>query len=51
MRETWESLIRDFLRHLKGTNRAGTTQRTYGRAAQAPVPAPLPLSVSVSVSR
>ena len=29
MRETWESLIRDFMRHLKGTNRAVNTQRIY----------------------
>ena len=33
MRETWESLIRDFIRHLKGTNRAVNTQRIYRRAA------------------
>ena len=33
MRETWESLIRDFMRHLKGTNRAVNTQRTYRRGA------------------
>lgn len=34
MRETWESLIRDFVRHLKGTNRAVDTQTIYRRAAQ-----------------
>ena len=34
MRETWESLIRDFVRHLKGTNRAVNTQTIYRRAAQ-----------------
>ncbi len=33
MRETWESLIRDFMRHLRGTNRAVNTQRIYRRAA------------------
>src|SRR3954452_14475905 len=33
MRETWESLIRDFVRHLKGTNRAPNTQTIYRRAA------------------
>ena len=33
MRETWESLIRDFVRHLKGTNRALNTQTIYRRAA------------------
>src|SRR3712207_5754082 len=33
MRDTWESLIRDFLRHLKGTNRAAHTQTIYRRAA------------------
>src|SRR3954453_3947273 len=33
MRETWESLIRDFVRHLKGTNRAVNTQTIYRRAA------------------
>ncbi len=30
---TWESLIRDFVRHLKGTNRAVNTQMIYRRAA------------------
>jgi integrase/recombinase XerC len=34
VRETWESLIRDFVRHLKGTNRAVNTQTIYRRAAQ-----------------
>jgi hypothetical protein len=33
VRETWESLIRDFVRHLKGTNRAVNTQTIYRRAA------------------
>src|SRR3954464_12128851 len=33
MWETWESLIRDFVRHLKGTNRALNTQTIYRRAA------------------
>ncbi len=33
MREVWDSLIRDFVRHLKGTNRAESTQRIYRRAA------------------
>src|SRR3954464_1264894 len=33
VRETWESLIRDFVRHLKGTNRAINTQTIYRRAA------------------
>jgi site-specific recombinase XerD len=33
MREPWESLIRDFVRHLRGTNRAEGTQRIYQRAA------------------
>ena len=33
MREAWESLIRDFVRHLKGTNRALSTQTIYRRAA------------------
>jgi hypothetical protein len=33
MRSTWESLIRDFVRHLKGTNRALSTQTIYRRAA------------------
>lgn len=33
VRGTWESLIRDFMRHLKGTNRAVNTQRIYRRAA------------------
>jgi integrase/recombinase XerC len=33
VRETWESLIRDFGRHLKGTNRAVNTQTIYRRAA------------------
>jgi hypothetical protein len=33
MRETWESLIRDFVRHLKGTNRAVNTEAIYRRAA------------------
>src|SRR3954464_13268583 len=32
--ETWESLIRDFVRHLKGTNRAVNTQTIYRRAAE-----------------
>jgi integrase/recombinase XerC len=29
----WESLVRDFVRHLKGTNRTESTQRIYRRAA------------------
>src|SRR3954447_1696831 len=33
MGEVWESLIRDFVRHLKGTNRALSTQTIYRRAA------------------
>src|SRR3954447_177902 len=33
MRETWESLIRDFVRHLKGTDRALSTQTIHRRAA------------------
>ena len=33
MRDVWDSLIRDFVRHLKGTNRADSTQRIYRRAA------------------
>jgi site-specific recombinase XerD len=33
VRETWELLIRDFVRHLKGTNRAVNTQTIYRRAA------------------
>jgi integrase/recombinase XerC len=33
MRDTWDSLIRDFLRDLKGTNRAANTQTIYRRAA------------------
>jgi integrase/recombinase XerC len=33
VRETWESLIRDFVRHLKGTDRAVNTQTIYHRAA------------------
>ncbi|MGY1733913.1 tyrosine-type recombinase/integrase [Geodermatophilus sp. SYSU D01045] len=33
MRDTWDSLIRDFGRHLKGTNRAENTQKIYRRAA------------------
>src|SRR3712207_5193127 len=33
MREAWEALIRDFVRHLKGTNRSENTQRIYRRAA------------------
>jgi hypothetical protein len=33
VRGTWESLISDFMRHLKGTNRAVNTQRIYRRAA------------------
>jgi hypothetical protein len=33
VRETWESLIRDFVRYLKGTNRAINTQTIYRRAA------------------
>jgi hypothetical protein len=37
VRETWESLIRDFVRHLKGTNRAVNTQTIYRRAALGPV--------------
>src|SRR4051812_22341486 len=34
MRDAWDGLIRDFVRHLKGTNRAATTQRIYRRAAE-----------------
>jgi hypothetical protein len=34
VRETWDSLIRDFVRHLKGANRAANTQTIYRRAAQ-----------------
>src|SRR3954467_11123612 len=34
MREAWDGLIRDFVRHLRGTNRAATTQRIYRRAAE-----------------
>jgi hypothetical protein len=33
MRKAWEALIRDFVRHLKGTNRSESTQRIYRRAA------------------
>jgi|tagenome__1003787_1003787.scaffolds.fasta_scaffold20968993_2 integrase/recombinase XerC len=33
MREAWDGLIRDFVRHLKGTNRSESTQRIYRRAA------------------
>jgi hypothetical protein len=33
MRETWESLIRDFVRHLDGTNLALNTQTIHHRAA------------------
>lgn len=33
MRDVWDSLIRDFVRHLKGTNRAESTQKIYRRAA------------------
>src|SRR3954451_19581735 len=53
MRETWESLIRDFVRHLKGTNRALNTQTIYRRAAvglvnhleqEGPLPAPRQLT-------
>lgn len=33
MGEPWESLIRDFVHHLRGTNRAESTQRIYQRAA------------------
>jgi hypothetical protein len=33
VRGTWESLIRDFMRHLKRTNRAVNTQRIYRHAA------------------
>jgi hypothetical protein len=33
VRETSESLIRHVVRHLKGTNRAVTTQTIYRRAA------------------
>ena len=33
IRDAWESLIRDFLRHLNGANRAVNTQRIYRRAA------------------
>jgi integrase/recombinase XerC len=34
MREPWDGLIRDFVRHLKGTNRSESTQRIYRRAAE-----------------
>src|SRR3954471_17347539 len=34
MREAWDGLIRDFVRHLKGTNRSESTQRIYRRAAE-----------------
>src|SRR3954447_822808 len=53
MRETWESLIRDFVRHLKGTNRALNTQTIYRRAAvglvnhleqEGPLPSPRQLT-------
>jgi integrase len=33
VRDAWDSLIRDFGRHLKGANRAESTQRIYRRAA------------------
>src|SRR4051812_24515285 len=33
MRDVWDGLIRDFVRHLRGTNRAASTQRIYRRAA------------------
>src|SRR4051794_34693500 len=33
MRDAWDGLIRDFVRHLKGTNRSASTQRIYRRAA------------------
>jgi site-specific recombinase XerD len=33
VRDTWESLVRDFVRHLKCTNRAPNTQTIYRRAA------------------
>lgn len=33
MRDMWDTLIRDFVRHLKGTNRAESTQKIYRRAA------------------
>jgi hypothetical protein len=35
MRDTWESLIQDFLRHLKGIDRAVTSPTIYRRAALA----------------
>lgn len=38
MREAWDGLIRDFVRHLKGTDRSGSTQRIYRRAATGLVP-------------
>lgn len=33
MRDAWDALIHDFVRHLRGTNRAKSTQRIYQRAA------------------
>ncbi len=33
MREGWDGLVRDFVRHLRGTNRGQSTQRIYYRAA------------------
>jgi hypothetical protein len=33
VRDAWESLIRDFVRHLKGTSRALSTQTICRRAA------------------
>ncbi len=34
MWEPWDGLVRDFVRHLKGTNRSESTQRIYRRAAE-----------------
>jgi hypothetical protein len=58
MRESWESLIRDFVRHLKGTNRALSTQTIYRRAAaglvdhleqEGSLPAPRQASLSAAL--